>query len=270
MAEATPAAVATPAAGTPAAVTPAAPPAAPAASPPQASTAQATAAPAATPAAAAEPAATPTPPVKEPAKVMDGLLAAKPADVDPNAVKTQDPAAPEPIKYDLKFPDGFTANDEAINNVTSIFQDAKVSPEIAQKLATFHATQLQEAGQKFADQQVEAWNTTLSGWQKEVMADPDIGGKNWPKVRNEIETGLQTFYGINASTPADAPARAQHKALVAQLAIGGADSNVHILKFIHKAVSRGAEGKPVQGNGPSAPRKSAADVMYPPKAVAAE
>lgn len=198
---------------------------------------------------------------------MDNLIGAdKAADAKPDPAKPTEPVKPdEPIKYELKLPEGITVDPAAMEAVTGILGKAKVAPEIAQELADFHTSALKNAAQAFSQAQIEAWNTHIIAQQKEVMADKVIGGNNWPKVKGEIEQGLQTFFGVHEATPENAPERAAHKAFVATLGIGGTGSNIHMLKFIHKAVSRGAEGKPVQGNGPSAPRKSAAEVMYPPR-----
>jgi hypothetical protein len=205
---------------------------------------------------------------------VDNLIGGdKPAEVKPDdaAAKPAEPAKPdEPIKYELKLPEGVTVDPAKMEAVTGILGKAKVAPEVAQELADFYANDMKASAQAFKDAQVEAWNTHIIAQQKEVMADKDIGGNNWTKTKGEIESGLQTFFGVTPTTPENAPERAAHKAFVATLGIGGTGSNIHMLKFIHKAVSRGSEGKPVQGNGPSAPRRNAAEVMYPPRQQAAE
>lgn len=255
---------------TPAAAQPAT--AAPTAAPVNAAASAPSVTPAAEPASAAQ-ASSPAQPATAP-KLVDNLIGAdKPADAAKPAdgQKPAEPAKPdEPIKYELKLPEDIKVDEAQMAAVTGILGKAKVAPEIAQELADFHTGALKNAATTFKDAQIEAWNTHIVAQQKEVMADKDIGGNNWDKVKGEIETGLQTFFGVKDGTPENAPERAAHKAFVATLGIGGTGSNIHMLKFIHKAVSRGSEGKPVQGNGPSAPRKSAAELMYPPKQQAAE
>lgn len=277
MADAPATAGATPASATPSPATAAPPPSA-------AATPAASSAPSVTPAAAPAPAQASSPapaaagkdaPAKPDApKLVDNLIGAeKPADgaKPDDGAKPAEPAKPdEPIKYELKLPEGISVDPAQMETVTGILGKAKVAPEIAQELADFHTGALKNAAQAFSNAQVEAWNNHIIAQQKEVMADKEIGGNNWTKTKGEIEQGLQTFFGVTPTTPENAPERAAHKAFVATLGIGGTGSNIHMLKFIHKAVSRGSEGKPVQGNGPSAPRKSAAELMYPPKQQAAE
>lgn len=255
---------ATPAVATPA---PAAAPSIPAVATPAVVSppAQPTAAPSA-PAAVSSPAPAAAGEKAAPA-VIESLIGTEPTPVDPNAPPAE--AAPvEPTAYDIKLPEGVEADPALMEAAQAIFTEAKVAPEVAQKLATFHGEQMQKLGEAMVAKQYDAWNTTISGWQKEVTADPEIGGAKWNTTKAAIEGGLQSVFGVTPTTPADAPQRAQHKAFVAALAYTGAGSNLAILRGLHRMVAARSEGKPVAVGGPSPQKLTAAEKMYPTKQAA--
>lgn len=249
---------AAPAAATPAAASPVVP--ANAATPP-------TTVPAAEPAPAAA-VASPAQPAKAPVAVVESLIG--------GPEKTVEGAPPEPVKpaeptaYDLKLPDGVEVDAPIMDSAKAIFAEGKVSPETAQKLVTLQADAIKAIGQQMLDKQIETWNTTIRGWQQEVAADKDLGGAKWADSKKSIEGGLQTVFGVLPTTPANAPERMAHKAFVDALAYTGAGSNLAILRGLHRMVASRSEGRPAPVGGPSAPKKSAADVLYQPKQAAAE
>lgn len=259
----TPAATASPAPAAPSAVaTPAATPVVPA-------NAAVVAAPAAavepTPAAAGPSAAQPaTAPV-----VVESLIGGPDKPVEPApAADPAKPAEPGTVVYDLKLPDGVEVDAPQMDAAKAIFTEAKVPPEVAQKLTTFHATQMQALGQALVAKQTEAWNTTIRGWQTEITADKDLGGAKWTATKAAIEGGLKTVFGITQTTPANAPERAAHQAFVDALAITGGGSNPAIIRGLHRMVASRSEGRPAPVGGPSAPKKSPAETMYGNKAAA--
>jgi len=250
---ASPSAAATPAASNPAPLAPAAAPAAPAA--------------AAAPVTAGEPA--PAPAAKEPPKVIESLIGSETKPVEGEPAKPAEEAKPaEPVAYDIKLPEGIEADPALLDGAKAIFTEAKVAPEVAQKLATFHGEQMKALGEALVAKQFEAWNTTISGWQKEITADKDLGGAKWGATKAAIEGGLQSVFGVSPTTPADAPQRAQHKAFIDALGYTGAGSNPAIIRGLYRMVSARSEGKPVAVGGPSPQKKSPAELMYPQKQAA--
>jgi hypothetical protein len=210
------------------------------------------------------------PAAKEPPKVIESLIGAEPKPADgTEPAKVEEPAKPEePVAYDIKLPEGIEVDPALLDAAKNIFTEAKVAPEVAQKLATFHGEQMKALGEALVSKQYETWNNTISGWQKEVTADPEIGGAKWTATKTAIESGLQSVFGVTPTTPADAPQRAQHKAFVAALAYTGAGSNLAILRGLHRMVAARSEGKPVAVGGPSPQKKSPAELMYPTKQAA--
>jgi hypothetical protein len=112
----------------------------------------------------------------EPAKEGDKTAEAKPAE----PAKVEPPAAPEPIKYDFKLPETIKADDEQMGAFTGILGEARVAPEVGQKLMDLHAA----AMQRYADQvnadalanQHKVFNQTRDEWNRRIMADEVLGG----------------------------------------------------------------------------------------------
>ncbi len=249
----------------------AAPPVAPAAAVPVAA---ATTAPAVTqPVAPAQAQPAPAAPAAaEPAKeptLLEPLIGGKDPAAEP-AKPAETPIDSSPA-YDLKLPEGIDVDPPMMAKATDIFAKGKVTPAVAQELVSLYGEQLQTAAKAMRVQQVETWNDTIRGWQKEIMADPVIGGDKFPAAKKAVEDGLKTFFGVTQTTPPDAPEAQQHAAFIAALGIGGAGSNPAIFRFIHKVAVPRSEGGPVQGQGPAAQGKSYAERLYgnPPK-IAAE
>lgn len=255
------AAVATP---TPAPV-PAAVASSPAPAPAAAPASPAAAAPAATPAAPAPPAA--------PAAAADPKAATKPlepiasliGDKAPEGDKAT-PEAPKPEAapvYELKLPEGVEVDAPIMDRAKEIFGKGKVTPEVAQELVGLYGEQLTAAAQAMKEHQVTVWNDTIKAEQGKVLADPELGGEKFPAVKGQIESGLQTMFGINERTPADAPARKAHEDFIAALKYTGAGSFLPVIRFLAMATKPHTEGGPVKANQAPAQTKTLAERMYP-------
>jgi hypothetical protein len=235
---------------------------APAASPIPAAAPAAPAAAPAPPAAAAEPGKEAA---KEGVKAIPSLIGDKAAEA-----KDGDKAPPQPEVapvYDLKLPDGIEVDAPVMDKAKDIFAKGKVAPEVAQELATLYGEQLQTAAEVMLHRQIEVWNDTIRTQQQAVMDDPEIGGDKFPAIKRQIEDGLQTIFGVNERTPADAPARIQHEEALEALKYTGAGSFLPIIRLLAKATKPHSEGGPVQGSAPPAPKRTLAERLYPPKAA---
>lgn len=180
--------------------------------------------------------------------------------------------APAPVEgavvYDLKLPEGVQIDAPQMEVAKGLFGEAKVAPEIAQKFADFHISQLQAVKTTLENNQIEAWNTYISGKQQEVMSDPVLGGNKFPEAKTRIESGLRTFFGITDATPANAAERKAHADFLGVLKYTGAGSTLPMLRLLDKIASPRSEGRPAPVGGPSAPKKSPVDKMYPPRQAA--
>ena len=161
----------------------------------------------------------------------------KPADAKPDAPGETPPA---PITYEFKYPDGFDpsgVNSERMSAYTGILGDAKVAPEIGQKLLDLHLNELGHVTESIAQRQWDVFNETQNKWRSEVMSDPELGGQNHQGAIRTIMS-LVDQYGGNAQ---------ERKDLLDAFRITGAANNPAVLRFMHragKALSREAEPHP--------------------------
>lgn len=178
-----------------------------------------------------------------------GLKAEDIAALDDAALKTKyDEAkaaeAAKPIEYkDFKVPEGFKFDDAALAGIKSDFAEAKLSQDQAQKLIDKHVQAVKSA----AESPYKLWNETQAKWQKEVMADPEIGGAKFDTVtKPAIAKAITSFAG-------DAAGQAQFKEA---MNFTGAGNNPTIVRFLARLGASLMEGSPASGAPPKAPGRS--------------
>lgn len=111
----------------------------------------------------------------EPAKEPEQKNEAPKAPAEEKKGAEEKPEAPVvPEKYEFSFPEGVTADDEAVEGVTSILKELKCDNATAQKLLDMHCAQLQ----KFVAAQNKAADEERGRWLKALKNDPDIGGQS--------------------------------------------------------------------------------------------
>ena len=80
------------------------------------------------------------------------------------------PSAPE--KYDFTLPEGFTADEEALAEVTPLLRELNVPMDKAQALLDLHSKEQQ----RIEDAKRAAQAEVIRGWGEELKKDPEIGG----------------------------------------------------------------------------------------------
>lgn len=80
------------------------------------------------------------------------------------------PSAPE--KYDFTLPEGFTADEEALAEVTPLLRELNVPMDKAQALLDLHFKEQQRIEDAKRAAQIEV----IRGWGEELKKDPEIGG----------------------------------------------------------------------------------------------
>lgn len=80
------------------------------------------------------------------------------------------PSAPE--KYDFTLPEGFTADEEALAEVTPLLRELNVPMDKAQALLDLHFKEQQ----RIEDAKRAAQTEVIRGWGEELKKDPEIGG----------------------------------------------------------------------------------------------
>ncbi len=126
-------------------------------------------------------------PVVDPAKPADPAAEAKPADAPAEAPKPEaeakpaepapEPAAIEPVVYEpFVLPEGVSADPEIMTAYTELVGGARIPQETAQKLVDLHTAAAQKFASSLIEQQHSTFAETRRGWQKQVMADEELGG----------------------------------------------------------------------------------------------
>lgn len=165
-----------------------------------------------------------------------------------------------PEKYEFTPPKEWEGKDwqldsEVIDRATPMFKELGLSNDQAQKLVEFYAQESQkdfEATMKLARDQNEEW-------QKQVKADPEIGGK-LDQVKTTISKAID---GLGDPKLA--------KDFREAMDFTGAGNNPAFIRAFWKLAQKVTEGSAVSGGGPSekgqqAPGqqpKSMAKAMYP-------
>jgi hypothetical protein len=113
----------------------------------------------------------PTPiPTPTPAMAEESVLSAP-------APEAQPEAQPEAAAYgDFKLPEGATIDGESLERATTLFKEAGLPQEQAQKFIDLAVEREQAAAHKG----VQAFVDLQSKWVSEIKADPEIGGASFP------------------------------------------------------------------------------------------
>lgn len=142
--------------------------------------------------------------------------------------------APEPIKYELNFPETLAADDKVKTEVSELFNEARVPPELGQKFVDFYDTKAAEYRDHLHREQVNTFNQTRAGWRKEVRNDPELGG-----------AGYETTMGAIARVRDLAVPAAEREAFNKFCDYTGAGDNPAFLKMMHRLVRYLDEPKPM-------------------------
>lgn len=200
------------------------------------SSSEATASPSAAPA-AAKPANEFQPSLLDSATAKPDSVSApqegSPAGDKPADAKTDAPGEtpPAPVKYEFVYPEHIKPeemNAERMSAYTGILGEAKVAPEVGQKLLDLHLSELGQVTEAIAQRQWDVFNETQARWKNEVMSDPVLGRRDAEGNMTAISTimSLVDQYGGNA---------AERQALMDAFRITGAANNPAVLRFMHRA-----------------------------------
>lgn len=146
-----------------------------------------------------------------------------------------------PDSYTLTTPEGFVVNEEALAAFKGQMATANVPPEAAQSLFDLYASQSAAAATAFETAQTAAWDSTITAWKAERLADPTIGGGNVAVVDAAIGRALDEYGG---ATPAE------RQATRSAFDLTGAGHNPAVIRLIYSMASALSEGSPVSGARP--------------------
>lgn len=155
-----------------------------------------------------------------------------------------------PFKVEeIKLPEGVEVDPELQKGFVELVNKHGLSREAAAELVTLQANAMKAV----SDKSNGAWDEMQTTWQKEVSADPDVGGAKQETVLSAISK-LVDHYG----TPE----------LRGVFDLTGAGNNVHVIKFLAKIAADLGEPGPVSGR-PAGTPKDAATILYPNQGKAA-
>ena len=161
------------------------------------------------------------------------------------------------ILADLKFPEGFDRNEDALKTLTDALADEKLSPqERAQALVDLYTGGMQEAADAVATQ----WREERSKWVEATKALPKIGGDKLDASLGKIAKLIDEF-GVTTDT---------HGVVSKELGEefrqimddSGLGDHPTIVRFLVNVADAFSEGKPVSGD-PAGSDRTQAQKMYP-------
>ena len=137
---------------------------------------------------AAEAAPKPEAPAPVEAEKKPEAEAAKPEGEQPKVeAAPAEPAPLEPIDYKYEVPEGFEIDDARKGELTTALDAFRANPaEGAQALMDMHAKGVIDAVNKVRGDQTELFNNTLVDWEKQIMADPEIGGSGYETAKRAV------------------------------------------------------------------------------------
>lgn len=125
----------------------------------------------------------------------------KPKDGEEGGEKTELPE--EPIKYELKLPDGIEFQPEALERFTGLAKELNIPPEKAQELADMHIAAMQAYDAQALQAQHDVFAGTRQAWRTEIMGDPDLGGSGFKTNQAAAIRMLQLFTPPDKRTALD-------------------------------------------------------------------
>ena len=177
-----------------------------------------------------------------------------------------EPAAPEPIKWDYKLPETIKASEKQLADFNGALEaiarpkEGETPSQSAQRLLDMHNQAMTDYAEQTRRDQVSAFNETRKGWQKEVLADPMIGGAGHETAMRVIARMRDLF--VSDSQPGSKEYAADEKALNDFLRITGAGDHPVFLKMLYRVGAKFDEpsipapgAKPSPNNGRAPGRK---------------
>src|SRR5208337_1886954 len=206
-----------------------------------------------------------------PGDVLAAPVVAEPAKPDAAAPAPDDGAKPpaeaapvvpapvlEPITYAFEFPENLKADDPKIAEYTSILGEARIAPEVGQKILNMYGEAAQAYATHIANEQQRIFAETRRNWNKERLADPEFGGSGHETASGAIARMRDQFVP-------DKDAAAFNE----MLRVTGAGDHPAFWRLLYRVANAFDEpsssppvGKPPADNGVRPGRQARREVMY--------
>lgn len=152
--------------------------------------------------------------------------------------QTKTDAAPEvPEAYEVTPPEGTNLDTGLLEKFTPVFKKAGMGN-----------AEVQEVVNQFATHQAEVMQKQSKDWEAQSMADPEIGGNNWPKTKELAGKALAHY-------AKDLPG-------LTAMVDGPLGNHPEFIKFVSRLGKDMAEGSFTSGQAP-APVVPTAQKFYP-------
>lgn len=175
----------------------------------------------------------------------------KPADASPEEA-TPPPVLTADSYADLTLGDDFTPNEEALTAAKSIFAEAQLPVESAQKLLDLYATNIKATAEAAAKATQETFTALNTKWAAETNALPEMQGEAKKQTLAILGRTMDEFGSPEAREAFN---------------LTGAGNNPHIVRYILSLAQAVVEGGPTPAGAPVAtdPRKgkSLGQRLYP-------
>ena len=171
----------------------------------------------------------------ETATIEKPAEAAKPEDEKPAAAA---PALPEPIVYEYTLPEGFKVDEAQKLQLNAALDSFRVDPKAGvQSLMNLHAKTMQDFASATLQRQYDVFNQTRKDWQKQIMADPQLGGSGYETAMKAVARMRDRFIP-----------EADRKAFNDFLKITGAGDHPMFVRLLHNVARAFDEPKPPAAN----------------------
>lgn len=174
------------------------------------------------------------------------------------AAKPVEPAAVVAPVYEIKLPENFQANNEALDGYKAVLAENKIAPEVGQKLADMYVAEMNRYAEHQAAEQHRVWSDMRAQWVKDVKSDAQIGGAGFETSMSQIAEMRDLLVA-----PEDV------KGFDEFLRTTGAGDNKFFLKMLHNAHRYLGEpsapaiaGAPTKTNGQSPNRGRGLRAIY--------
>lgn len=189
----------------------------------------------------------PATPADEPASLLADAKAEGETALAAEPEKPAEPAAPAKVEYaDLKVPEGIAADSASIKTFADTAQELGVPQAQAEALLAAVAPQIAE--QLAAP--LKQWNDTQREWQGQIKADKDFGGDRLPQT---LATMARLLDNQALTDPGMRDA----------LRVTGMGNNPAFFRSFARYATALTEGSHVGGAPPAAPKRTAAETLYP-------
>ena len=201
---------------------------------------------------------------KEEAKPAEAKPEDKKADEAKAAEPAKDTAKPEPVTYEYKLPDTLKMDDALKAEVHTAFDTFRADPaKGAQALIDLHAKTMTDYATNYAAEtlknQFKVFNDTCRNWEKQVLADPELGGAGHETAMGAVARARDLT--ISSAKPGTPRYVAERKEFDDFLRTTGAGSHPAFMRMLHNAAryidepqasnQPLSEIKPPKGNGRS-------------------